>query len=64
MLKLIKLFDALGEDAKVIITEGEEDMLYSGTCGKCTKQIWGHAYVISMEFNTKIQRYIIDIRYM
>lgn len=63
MLKLTKLLEALGMDEKVIIAEGEEK-LYSGACGECTKSVWGHAYVQSMEFNTKIQRYIIDIRYM
>lgn len=63
MIKLTKIFDLLGDEALVIVTEGE-NKLYSGQCGKCTKVIWGHAYVKDMEFNNLLERYIINIRYM
>lgn len=63
MIKLTKLFDLLGEDTLVIICEGETK-LYSGTCGKCTKEVWGHAVVKEMEFNNHLERYIITVRYM
>lgn len=64
MIKLTKMLEVLGMETKIIVTEAEAVKLYSGTCGECTKEIWGHAYVKNMEFNTTLQRYIIDIRYM
>lgn len=63
MIKLTKIFDLLGTDEKIIICEGEKK-LYSGMVGKCTKKVFGHAYVKDMEFNNHLERYIINIRYM
>ena len=63
MIKLTKIFDLLENETLVIITEGE-NKLYSGECGKCTKDIWKNAYIKDMEFNNHLDRYIINVRYM
>ena len=63
MIKLTKIFDLLGDEALVIVTEGE-NKLYSGQCGKCSKDIWCHAYVKDMEFNNRLEKYIINVRDM
>lgn len=63
MIKLTKIFDLLGNDTRITIFEGETK-LYSGTCGKCTRDIWTNAYIKKMVFDIHRERYIITIRYM
>ena len=63
MIKLIKILDLLELDTWVDIYEGESK-LYCGEVGKCTKNIWKNAYIKSMKFNNRRERYIINVRYM
>ena len=63
MIRLTKIFDLLGNDTFVSIKEGEKE-IYSGECGKCTRDIWRCAYVKDMRFDIHLERYVIRVRYM
>ena len=63
MIKLVKIFDILGMESRIIIYEGEKK-LYSGTCENCTRNVWKNAHIVEMKFNNLLEKYIISIRYM
>lgn len=63
MMKLTKIFMIMKEDDEIRIYEGEK-RVYSGLVGKCTKNIWCHAYIKDMKFDANLERYIIHVRYL
>lgn len=62
MISLTKIFDLLGNDTSVIIRYGETK-LYSGSVGKCTRDIWRNAYITDMGFSDYLGKYIIYVVY-
>ena len=62
MISLTKIFDLLGNDTSVIIRAGEAK-LYSGSVGKCTRDIWRNAYIKDMGFSDYLGKYIIYVVY-
>ena len=62
MISLTKIFDLLGNDTSVIIRAGEAK-LYSGSVGKCTRDIWRNAYMKDMGFSDYLGKYIIYVVY-
>lgn len=63
MIRLTRIFDLLGNEELITIYEGQTK-LYFGECGKCTLNIFNHAYVKEMKFDNRKGRYIVKIRYM
>lgn len=63
MIRLTKIFDLLGMETLITIYEGQTK-LYFGECGKCSRNIFSHAYVKEMKFDNQKGRYIVKIRYM
>ena len=62
MISLTKIFDLLGNDTSVIIRAGETK-LYSGSVGKCTRDMWRNAYIKDMGFSDYLGKYIIYVVY-
>ena len=62
MISLTKIFDLLGNDTSVIIRAGEAK-LYSGSVGKCARDIWRNAYMKDMGFSDYLGKYIIYVVY-
>ena len=62
MISLTKIFDLLGNDTSVIIRY-EETKLYSGSVGKCTRDIWKNAYMKDIGFIDYLGKYIIYVVY-
>ena len=62
MIRLTKIFDLLGLDTFVSI-ENKYTEIYSGECGKCTRDIWRNAFVKRMRFDVNFERYFIEVIY-
>ena len=63
MIKLAKIFNLLENDIFVSIKEGEKE-IYSGECGKCTRDILRYAYVKDIRYDIHLERYVIRVIYV